>query len=300
VPQQKPTTKVIERILPRNRVGDALFSIALFCKKTGTIPNLWHPKTFNERMLALKLSEASLDPLRQLVTDKALVKEFVRARASDDYNVETYAIFDNLNGVADFKWPAECVIKPTHSSREVIIRRGGEPDVDVDILRSWLSSNYYHDGRERNYRYLKPKIIVERLLLDENGSLPYQDYKIFCFFGKPKFVQVDIDRFGQHRRSYYSLNWRKLPFTMNYPLESADIKRPVRLDDMLKLSETLAEPLGFIRVDLYAFGQEIKVGELTSWVGNCVNIFSPHEADSLVGRLFENVEQDVEALFGVR
>jgi hypothetical protein len=299
VPRQRPTTRIIERILPRNGVGDTLFSIALFYKKNRTIPNLWRPKTFNERLLALKLSAASLDPLRQVVTDKALVKDFVRARASNDRNVETYAIFDSLNGVADFKWPADCVIKPTHSSREMIIRRGGKPDVDVDLLRNWLGDNYYHDGRERNYRYLKPRIIVERLLLDENGNLP-RDYKIFCFFGKPKFVQVDVDRFGQHRRSYYSLNWRKLPFTMNHPLDAADIERPVRLHDMLDLSERLAEPLGFVRVDLYAPGEEIKVGELTSWVGNCVNIFSPQEADSLVGRLFESVDQDVEVLFGLR
>jgi hypothetical protein len=87
---------------------------------------------------------------------------------------------------------------------------------------------------------------------------------------------------------------------MNHPLDAADIERPVRLHDMLDLSERLAEPLGFVRVDLYAPGEEIKVGELTSWVGNCVNIFSPQEADSLVGRLFESVDQDVEVLFGLR
>jgi len=297
VQQQKP--RVIERLLPQTGFGDALFSIALFCKKNRAIPNVWRPRTFNEKLLVLKLSPASLDPLRQLVTDKELVKDFVRARSSDEYNVETYAVFDSLNGLADFKWPMDCVIKPTHSSREVIIRRGGEPDVDLGVLNKWLTSNYYHDGRERNYRYLKPKVIVERLLLGEDGNLPYQDYKIFCFFGKPKFVQVDIDRFGQHRRSYYSLNWKKLPFTMNYPQEPGEIARPARFDDMLKLSAKLAEPLGFIRVDLYAFGQEIKVGELTSWAGNCVNKFTPRGADLLVGRLFENPEKDVETLFGL-
>jgi hypothetical protein len=296
--QMKLIARTAERILPRNAAGDVLYSVAFYCKKNRRIPRLWRPRTFNEKMLALKLSNASLDPLRQFVTDKEFVKDFVRARASDKYNVETFAVFDSLDQLRDFEWPADCVIKPTHSSREVIIRRNRKPDVPLERLTQWLGSNYYRDGRERNYRFLRPKIIVERLLLDEDGELPYRDYKIFCFFGKPKFVQVDIDRFGHHRRGYYSLNWKKLPFSMNYPQEMQDIARPAGLDDMLELASKLAEPLGFIRVDLYAVGEEIKVGELTSWAGNCVNQFTPPDADLLLGRLFDSPEEDVEALFG--
>ena len=244
----------------------------------------------------MKLSKQSLDPLRQFVSDKEFVKDFVRARASNEYNVQTMAVFNSLDQLKNFRWPSNCVVKPTHLSREVIIRRDGAPDISLLQMNEWLNTNYYEKDREKNYKYLAPKIIVEELLLDAEGRIP-NDYKIFCFSGKPKFIQVDIDRFGQHLRNCYSLNWERLPFSTLYPQAAEIMPQPSRLSDMIEVASKLARGLNFVRVDLYAFGNVVKVGEITNWPGNGVSRFIPEEADALVGRLFDNADEDVESLF---
>lgn len=43
------------------------------------------------------------------------------------------------------------MIKPTHTSGDIILRRNGEPG-DVPKVLGWMDKNYYHGLREANYR----------------------------------------------------------------------------------------------------------------------------------------------------
>ena len=44
------------------------------------------------------------------------------------------------------------------------------------------------------------KMIFVEEFLDFKGKSP-NDYKVFCFNGDPKYIQVDYDRFDQHKRN---------------------------------------------------------------------------------------------------
>ena len=44
------------------------------------------------------------------------------------------------------------------------------------MIKRWFSSNYYNRSREANYKLLKPKIIVEELLFNDENI---KDYKFF-------------------------------------------------------------------------------------------------------------------------
>ena len=44
-------------------------------------------------------------------------------------------------------------------------------------------SNYYNRSREANYKMLKPKVIVEELIFNDENI---KDYKFFCYNLKPK------------------------------------------------------------------------------------------------------------------
>ena len=61
----------------------------------------------------------------------------------------------------------------------------------------------FYLSRESQYQNLKPSIIIEHLV----GENP-KDYKIFCYQGKAKCIQVDSDRFSNHMRSFFDLNER--------------------------------------------------------------------------------------------
>ena len=78
-----------------------------------------------------------------------------------------------------------------------------------------MKLDFYKRSREYVYKNIKRKIIVEELILDDSKEIP-NDYKIFCFNGKPKFIQVDINRFKNHKRAFFSIEWEKLPFTTLY------------------------------------------------------------------------------------
>ena len=87
--------------------------------------------------------------------------------------------------------------------------------VDWNKLRKYfrreLNSNYYHKGKEFQYKHIKPLILVEKLLLCKDNKVP-SDYKVHCFNGKPEFVYITSDREGNTKRDLYTVDWKPLEF----------------------------------------------------------------------------------------
>ena len=280
--------------LPANQTGDALFSAALFYKYHGRWPNLRAPRLFNEHMLRLKLSPAAVEPLRQFVTDKEHVKLYVRATVGEIHNVATFAVHRRLEDAVAYAYPVPCVVKPTHLSGEVIIRRDEYAVIDPGTLRRWFAARYYPLKREPNYRHLAPKVIVEECVPFGGADGP-DDFKFFCFFGRAQFIQLDEGRFGAHRRRMYARDWTPLPFTLTRA-PSEVRPTPPNLEAMTAVAERLAAPFEFMRVDLYSDGSRILVGELTSYPGNCASPLIPFEYNEVLGPLFTDPEADVRTL----
>ena len=78
-----------------------------------------------------------------------------------------------------------------------------------------------------------------------------KDYKLFCFHGVPKMIQVDAERFHRHTRNFYDVRWNRLPVTYLYPRGPEDEEPPL-LEEMLGVASQLASKFSFVRVDLYA------------------------------------------------
>ena len=280
--------------LPATRAGDTLFSAALFYKYHGRWPNLRQPRLFNEHMLRLKLSSSAVEPLRQFVTDKEHVKLYVRATVGEIHNVATFAVHRRLEDAVAYAYPVPCVVKPTHLSGDVIIRRDERALVESDTLGRWFGARYYPLKREPNYRYLAPKVIVEECVPFGGADGP-EDFKLFCFFGRVQFIQLDEGRFGTHRRRMYARDWSPLPFTLTRA-PSEVRPAPPNLEAMIAVAERLAAPFEFMRVDLYSDGGRILVGELTSYPGNCASPLIPFEYNEVLGPLFTDPDADVRTL----
>ena len=102
------------------------------------------------------------------------------------YAVETYKVLRSPEDVDSLELERlPCVLKPTHSSGPVMFVNDPERDLDRERLKSWFAIDYYKDSREQNYKYLKPKVIVEEFFSEDGQTVP-SDYKIFCFDGIPK------------------------------------------------------------------------------------------------------------------
>lgn len=120
-------------------------------------------------------------------------------------------------------------------------------------------------------------------MVDESG-VELKDYKVFCFNGEPRLIQVDFNRFTKHKRNLYDTEWNFLPFSIQYPNdEKANIQRPGRLAEMLDLSKILAKDYPHIRVDMYSIKNQVYFGELTFYHGSGFEEFTPESYDELLG-----------------
>lgn len=269
----------LKKYLPRTPAGDRIYHQLLFYRKHGRLPNgaaLW-----NDMWFRVKTSSEIDDPLRVFVSDKEHVKQYVKAVVGDEFNVPTLAVLRSPAEVDGFDFPAECCIKPTHASSQVILRRGGEP-VDRERIKRWFSINYYEVGRERNYRRLKPKVIVEPLIF---GDTNVEDFKFFCFNGEPRIIQVDVDRYINHTRQYFDSGWNLLDFSIIYPRAAGTFPRPGNLDVMLDVARRLSAQFSFVRIDLYSDHRQVLVGEITNCSENAGGFFVPGSAEQTASRL---------------
>ena len=245
------------------------------------------PKTSNEKLLfndvlyKIKTSDEILLPDRIFTTDKEFVKLYIKAKLGDFYNIPTIAILKTRKEILDFKFPKRCVIKPTHLSGDYILRYNNE-EIDLRKIINWLSDKHYRMGREANYRYLKPKIIVENFIFNTDST---DDIKFFCYKGKVKAVQLDIDRNQNHTRKLYDRNWNDLKTSTFYPLPSKMIKKPKNLDHMILAAEKLAANFNFVRIDMYTNDHVFFCGEITHVHENAGERFIPEENEKIFSKI---------------
>lgn len=268
-----------------NNMPDKEFLEKCFPAWLGYPLNLDSPKTFNEKMQWLKLYDRNPD-YSELV-DKIEAKTIVEKKVGKQYIIPNIAVWDNPSDIDFTKLPSQFVIKCNHNSgigmhickdknmiNEVKIRK--------ELLRG-LNQDYYLTGREWPYKNVKRRILAEQFMVDESGT-ELKDYKIFCFNGKPEFIQVDFGRFTKHERNLYSTQWEYMGFASLYPTNKDHIiPKPVCLTEMIEIARTLSHGLPFMRVDLYVIGEKIYFGEMTLFHGSGFEPWTPFEWDRKLG-----------------
>lgn len=133
---------------------------------------------------------------------------------------------------------------------------------------AWLRTRFYLTRMEIHYKPIRPRLIAEKLLLDSEGKIP-RDYKCQYFHnnGDPViFIHVVSGRFDDMRSDTFDENWNNTGILMGdeRPSDEPDrIERPENLDEILRVTRTLAEPFAHVRVDLYDVGGQVYFGEMT-------------------------------------
>lgn len=283
--------------IPTGKFWDAALSVINVYKRLRYWPNYRNPRTFNEHFLREKIRFSGDIELAKTLTDKIDIKLWLKNNGFGDYVIPTYLEVDNVNELKDRQLPRRCILKPAHSSGDLIILNDNRPrTLNSDELRrikKWLHEDYYRRGREPNYKRLKPRVVVEELLLDESGQPP-KDYKIECAAGHPFMIQVDIDRFIGHVRQLYTADWQLLPYCTSFPQYPAPLPCPAQLDLALSIARKLSQPFRLCRVDLYFIGDnELKIGEVTFYPANCAETFMPSSGDAEAGKLINEIYDQV-------
>jgi hypothetical protein len=274
--------------LPKCYASDWLYNQALFYSTFKRFFSMRRPKSFNEKLQVLKLRQRS-DPTLSVLVDKVGVRQFVADRIGREYLIPVIGIW---NCPEDMDWdalPNAFVLKLAHGSGyNLIIENHHKLDREKAFkqIRVWQATNHYHIFREYPYNAVRPRIICERLLAGEDGG-QLKDYKFYCFYGKPAFIEVDVDRFGDHRMNFYDMEWALQPFRKEYPMIQEEIPRPIRLSEMRQIAETLSAGLPFARVDLYESAGRVYFGEITLYPAGGWGKFDPPEYDYILGDMLK-------------
>ena len=258
----------------------------LYFSKAGKYPNLENPTLFSEKMQWLKLNY--FNPKMEIAADKFKVREYLKQKGYEDLLNEVVAVYERVSEINIEKLPNKFVLKASHGSGwNLIVQDKDKINWYIWrlILKSWLKHNIFWNGREWVYKNIKPRLVCEKYLEDESGTL--MDYKIHCFNGKPKFIQANNGR-GQkvHAQNFYNLSWDLLPFGKDLtPLPEIEIPSPYNLNKMLTIATNLAADFPYVRVDFYEVNKKIIFGELTFFPASGMPDFKPEEYDEIIGKM---------------
>ena len=254
-----------------------------YFREYGRALNLKNPQRMSEKIQWRKLYQR--DPRLVVFADKIAVKQEIAKRIGEQY------VTPNLwtgEDPADIPWDqltAPFVIKVNHSfGNHVFVRDKARIDRSnvAGHLREQLSYSHVVRGREWCYGEIKRQILIERIIEPRPGELP-EDFKFFVYHGAVHFTQVDHDRYGQHRRSFFDRAWNMQPTILLVPPISPPVKPPPHYELMIELAERIGAEFDFVRVDLYDTDQGVFFGETTFYPGSGFAKLEPDEQDLAFG-----------------
>lgn len=268
-----------------SRINDKLFIKCEYKENFNKKLDLNNPKTFNEKLQWLKLYDRK--DIYTTMVDKYEVKKYVANIIGDEYIIPTIGIYNNFDEINFEELPNQFVIKCTHDSGGIVICKD-KSKLNIDEARKkinrCLNKNYYYIHREWPYKNVKPRIIIENLLEDENNE-DLIDYKFMCFKGKVKCSFVCLNRRSKEglKIDFYDLEWNKMPFERHYHNSNIILEKPKNYNKMIELAEKLSKNIPFVRVDFYDVKGKIYFGELTFYPGSGFEEFTPEEWDKKLG-----------------
>ena len=284
---------IIFRLASRGivKMNDRKFIEKKFFLRMNKKLNLNNPQTFNEKLQWLKLYDRN--PEYTKMVDKYEAKKYVANIIGEEYIIPTLGVYDKFEDINFATLPNQFVIKCTHDSGGLIICKD-KTKLNIKEARKKINKslkrNYFYTGREWPYKNVKPRIIIEKYMVDESKK-ELKDYKFFCFNGEPKLLFVAKDRPFATKFNYYDMNFKKLPFKQHYENFNDYIEKPKGFEKMIELSKKLSKDIPHVRVDFYDINGKVYFGELTFYHFSGFEKFEPEEWDKILGDMLKLSEE---------
>ncbi len=280
---RKPLLKLWRRLL---FIPDKPYLKVLYWLYFGEKLDLKNPETYNEKIQWLKIYDKRFDYSN--LVDKYEVRKYVAETIGEEYLIPVYGVWDSFDEIPFDTLPDQFVLKCTHDCGSVKICKDKKTFDWVKAgkyFKKRLAKNYYNRKRESPYKNIKPRIIAEKLMEEESGN-DLKDYKVYCFNGEAKVVDVIFDRFTSKPKSnFYSPQWdfMSLAHGKFAVAPHIHIEKPQCLEKMLSLAQKLSAGKIHLRVDFYITGSNIYFGELTFYTTAGFGKFYPSGWDKTFG-----------------
>ncbi|MEO6579957.1 MAG: ATP-grasp fold amidoligase family protein [Sphingomicrobium sp.] len=240
----------------------------------GTRAKLVSPILFTEHVQRRKLYDR--DNRFPHLADKVKVKPHVAATLGARWVVPTLWRGNWLPERA--AWPMPFVVKSRHGCGHfVVVRNDHDYERARKSSRRWIRNSYGTWLDEWSYGQIMRGLLVEPFIGD-GSALPI-DYKFFVFGGRVRYVQVHLDRAGDHRWIVLSPDWKRV----SPPTTDPDPRSPVSIGLMIEAAEELGRGFDFVRADFYEVRGNPLFGELTFYPGSGLEAVEPPELNLAMG-----------------
>ena len=251
--------------------------------------NLKNPRRFTEKIQWYKLYYKN--DIMPTCSDKYAVREYIRSKGLDHILVDLYKVYEKPEDICLSDLPDKFVLKLSNGSGTNLLCRDKSQLNEADVrkeFKGYLMKVKANLGREWPYMKAKPVIVAEQLLEDEaHANNAVNDYKIFCYDGKPTYVICISDRYTDHcNHLVYDTNWNKVHVASEGARVEEDAPRPDNLEEMLNIAAKLSAEFPFARIDLYSVKNKVYFGEITFYPWSGYMEFEPAEFDFVLGEKF--------------
>jgi hypothetical protein len=233
-----------------------------FKESLGYEGNFENPRTHQEKMQFRKLY--GNHAFYALVTDKYKVRDYIAAKVGARHLIPLLGVFDRLDESIFENLPQQFIIKANHGCKwHEVVHDKGKLAIHKTIRRFNTLCNRRYGGiaGERHYNFIKPKIVIEPLLQEPDGSLPW-DYNFFCYNGPRGFDCNFAIASPRGQSATFETDWRIVRSDLPESELATHIK-PANFDVMLDVAKRLSADFDFVRVDLYNVDNTVYFGELT-------------------------------------
>ena len=290
VTNKKYRTRILDSLGTYNHLSDEAYLRKMYKFWMGKELNLNDPKTYTEKIQWLKLYDRK--PIYTTMVDKCEAKKYVAERIGEQYIIPTLGVWDKFEDIDFNSLPNQFVLKCTHDSGGLVIVRDKSTFNESRArkkINKCLKTEYFYHGREWPYKNVKPRIIAETFMEDEETA-ELRDYKFFAFNGEAKalFVATERQKAGTEVKfDFFDMDYNHLPIRNGHPNADMVPQKPKCFEEMRELAGKLSEGIPQVRVDFYEVNGKVYFGELTfAHFGGMVP-FKPNEWDKTFGDLVD-------------
>lgn len=241
--------------------------------------NLDNPVNLIEKITWMSLNTDT--SLWTLCADKYRMRSYVESKGLGKYLPICYGHWKDPDDIDFNQLPNQFVLKANNGCATVMIVHDKSKLNEVQAkkqMKKWLKRPFGYIGAEKHYLAIKPCILAEELLsqdetLNKISPNSMVDFKIWCINGNPESVLITYDRGkGCHKVALYDLNWNPMPHNLNERLCEAQktasiFPCPKHLSEMIEVAKLISRDFKEARIDFYETNKGPVLGEITLTAG---------------------------------
>lgn len=240
------------------------------------LPHIKNPRDYSEFIFRDNLLQRH--NCHAYLADKYEVRKYVEERGLGSILTKLYGVWEDASEIDFSTLPDQFVLKYNHSSgMNIVCFDKSKLNIEdtVHQLSEWGRIKHPIPF-ESHYFKIKPLIICEELIPNNDDGFFPMDYKIHCANGKAIFIQCcfERDERDESKMVAYTPSWERKDYivhTIHY--SDVELPKPKHLQEMINAAETLSAGLEYARIDLYDTQDRIIFGEITltpqgGWLSN--------------------------------